>query len=98
MMARTGDNSWQPFDLNENNSRAERPDESPTNVLILRAQVMESFSFFEFTENAYRVGKTVRNKFQPESYWIDFKNWLRDEIEDVDGCLSSNPPDPLTAR
>ena len=98
-LERAGDEAWQPFNLTSHNDEADRPDGSPDAVIYFAStNGGDSWCFFEFDENNYRVGKTDRDNFQPTAYWPNFDAWLRDEMEsietvfDSEGRMLSNPP------
>lgn len=83
-MARSGDKAWQPYDLLDHNSGAERPAYSPEDVIFFAsADEGRNWCFFEFDDESYRVGKTDRHHFRPDAYWSAFGNWLLDEIRSL---------------
>jgi hypothetical protein len=89
--ARTGDEAWQPYDLVDHNFDIERPDNSPEDVVYFAgADGGDSWCFFEFNGESYRVGKTGRHDFHPGSYWSDFGSWLLDEIRSLEMLTNSN--------
>lgn len=97
--AREGDEAWQPSNLVSHNQEGDRPDGSPGNVIYFAADDGgNSWCFFEFDGDGYRVGKTDRHDFRPLAYWPDFGAWLVDEIEsleilfDSDGAMTAKPP------
>ena len=90
-MARTGDEAWQPYDLVNHNFDTERPDNSPKDVVYFAdADDGGTWCFFEYTGDSYRVGKTGRHNFHPDSYWSDFGSWLLDEIRSQESFFNSN--------
>jgi SMI1/KNR4 family protein SUKH-1 len=90
-MARTGDEAWQPYDLVDHNFDLERPDNSPQDVVYFAsADGGRSWCFFEFNGESYRVGKTDRRNFHPDSYWSDFGSWLLDEIRSLEILFNSD--------
>src|SRR5262245_4614583 len=89
--ARTGDEAWQPYDLVDHNLDTELPDNSPEDVVYFaNADEGDSWCFFEFYGESYRVGKTDRHDFHPGSYWSDFGSWLLDEIRSLEILFNSN--------
>lgn len=81
---RTGDASWQPFDIIHFNEDS-RPTNSPTNVYFFASPDRgDTCCFFEAVgEGAYRVGKTNRDEFLPLQYWQNFWEWLFSEVREL---------------
>ncbi|MBO0721400.1 MAG: SMI1/KNR4 family protein [Blastocatellia bacterium] len=90
-MARTGDEAWQPYDLVDHNAELERPENSPEEVVYFAGTDGGRYwCFFEFKGKSYRIGKTDRRNFHPDSYWSDFGSWLLDEIGSLEIRINLN--------
>lgn len=89
--ARTGDEAWQPYNLVSHNHETDRPDGSPEDVVYFgSADGGDTWCFFEFDEESYRVGKTGRHNFHPDAYWPHFGSWLLSEMRSLERLFDAD--------
>lgn len=89
---RTGDEAWQPFDLELHNRKTEKPIDRPAYILMFGSSNKgESKLFFDTRSGieSSRVGETLRDKFSPINFWPDFWTWLFDESKRLSNLFDS---------